>query len=112
MPTTEQLESAVRNIAEAAEFIRTRGPQLVTREELERLAADLRATLGRVTPESSRPAIFAGQEPLEQGRYRGLSHFDLSLVKALREAALHGKGRALFHLTADEQGLALGSSRQ
>ncbi len=110
MPTTEQLEAAVKQIAEATDFIRTRSPNLVTKEELARVEAALRDSLAQLNP-PDRQAIHAGAAP-ESGPYRGLGHFELSLVKALREASSFGKGRAVFHLNASTHGLALASSRQ
>ncbi len=113
MPTTEQIEQAIQNIAEAREFIKSRAPGLVTREEMDRVVAEVRKDLERV----QRPPIFGdGQATARGGAYDGLSHLDLSIVKALREATEFGQGRAAFTLDArpDLQGnpvLSLGSHR-
>ncbi len=97
--TTEQIEQAIHGIIEARDFIRERASSFVTREELDRLVGAVRKDVAKLD-EVRRPPIFGGDEGMivRGGRYDGLSHFDLSIVKALREAAEFGKGRAAFTL--------------
>ena len=101
----EIMDDAARAITEARQFIEERAPQLVTREELDRMVSDLTPRLA-----VQRPPIFGRSNVPEVrgGRYDGLTHFDLSIVKALREASELGKGRAVFDLDATR--MMLGSS--
>ena len=101
----EIMDDAARAITEARQFIEERAPQLVTREELDRMVSDLAPRLA-----VQRPPIFGRSNVPEVrgGRYDGLTHFDLSIVKALREASELGKGRAVFDLDATR--MMLGSS--
>lgn len=92
----QDLDQAIQAIYQARDFIQTRGPQLVTREELTRTLADLQAKLGAI----QRPPIFGdGSNPaVRSGPYQGMTHFDLSILKAVREAAEFGRGRATFEM--------------
>ncbi len=95
--STAQIEEAIRGIAEARDFLRERASSFVTREEMDRLAESVRKDLGRMDEVRRRP-LFGEDErgAVRGGRYDGLTHFDLSIVKALREASEDGKGRAVF----------------
>ncbi len=102
--STEQIEQAIRGITEARDFIRERANSFVTREEMDRLVESVRKDMGRLD-EVRRPPLFGGHPSdgsdigaVRGGRYDGLTHFDLSIVKALREAAELGQGRAAFTL--------------
>ncbi len=107
----EQMDQAIQAMNEAQRFIAERGPNLVTREEMDRMVADIQR---RLAP-AQRPAIFGrASKEAPGGPYAGLGHFDLSIVKALREAAEFGRGRAAFTLDAQPRsaGLALGTDRR
>ena len=97
--STAQVEEAIRGIIEARDFIRERAETFVTREELDRAVAGVRRHLGSLD-EVRRAPVFGSNEggTVRGGRYDGLSHFDLSIVKALREASELGKGRAAFSM--------------
>ena len=97
--STAQIEDAIKGIIEARDFIRDRAASFVTREELDRLTESVRKDL-RILNDVRRPPIFGPSEDstVRGGKYDGLTHFDLSIVKALREASELGKGRAAFTL--------------
>ncbi len=107
---TAQIEEALKGIIEARDFIRERASSFVTREEMNRLVDSVRKDLAGLD-EVRRPPIFGGSDhgSVRGGRYDGLTHFDLSIVKALREAAEFGKGRAVF--TMDVRSEPDGSTR-
>ncbi len=116
--STAQIEEAIRGIVEARDFLRERASSFVTREELDRLTDAVRQNMGTLDEVRRRP-IFGGAETnkVRGGKYDGLTHFDLSIVKALREAAEFGKGRATFMIDASPEAdgstrLWMGSNRQ
>ncbi len=113
-----EIEDAIHGIIEARDFIRERSAALVTREEMTRLVDSVRKDLAKFDEVRRRPIFGGGEgESVRGGRYDGLTHFDLAIVKALREAAEMGKGRAIFTLDvrADADGatrLWVGSHRR
>ena len=113
-----QIEGAIRGIAEAREFIRERASSFVTREELDRLVGAVGKDLSRLEEVRRRPVFGGADAGMVRGdRYDGLTHFDLSIVKALREAAEFGKGRAAFTMDVRPEPdgstrLSVGSNRR
>ena len=115
---TAQIEDAIRGVVEARDFLRERAETFVTKDEMDRLVEAVRTNLSTFDEVRRRP-IFGGSEDgsIRGGKYDGLTHFDLSIVKALREAADFGKGRAVFTMDvkADAEGgtrLWMGSHRR
>ncbi len=113
-----QIEEAIHGIIEARDFIRERSASLVTREEMTRLVDSVRQDLARLEEVRRRPIFGVGDEEMVRGgRYDGLTNFDLAIVKALREAAEMGKGRAVFTIDVrpDAEGVTrlwIGSHRR
>ena len=101
--STAQIEEAIRGIIEARDFLKERASSLVTREEMDRVVESVRTDLTTLD-EIRRKPVFGDEEGLVRGgRYDGLTHLDLSIVKALREAAEFGKGRAVFTMDVRQE---------
>ena len=116
--STAQIEEAIRGIVEARDFIRERASSFVTREEMDRLVDSVRQNIGTLDDVRRRPIFgWSDSSRVRGGKYDNLTHFDLSIVKALREAAEFGKGRASFTMDISPEAdgstrLWVGSNRQ